>query len=78
MKRMTEPLERLLARIDKLNGVALADVKAVELFGGASRFGALQTQLSVVAGQFGLSIGHRLNTELSAAQVSFAYDCRFL
>lgn len=68
MVRMAGVLERLLARVDKLNGVRVADIGSVELFGGTSRFAALQAQLSAVAEQHGLRIGHRLNTELSAAQ----------
>lgn len=66
-ERMTAPLARLLARAGAL-GVEVADIGGVELFGGASRFTPFQKAASQVVQQHGLKIGHRLNTELSAAQ----------
>lgn len=66
-ERMVAPLARLLADA-KSHGVDVADIGGVELFGGASRFTPFQNAAASVVQRFGLKVGHRLNTELSAAQ----------
>jgi hypothetical protein len=65
--RMVAPLERLLDRLGSLD-VDAKSISGIELFGGASRFTPLQTAAAAVAKRHGLKLGHRLNTELSAAQ----------
>jgi molecular chaperone DnaK (HSP70) len=68
LERMAAPLRTLLARVSAVSGVTPSDVKSVDLFGGATRLPQLQKLLTGIAKAHNMALGHRLNTELSAAQ----------